>query len=310
MSRVIVIGSANTDLTVRVQDLPVQGQTVKGWGFQVYYGGKGANQALAALRCGVEVLFITRIGTDGYGTEMARHLKDSGLTADGIYPDDQHPGGLALIQIDSRGNNQITVVPGSNDCLSPADVQACEQWFTPGSILLTQLEIPMYTVIAGLELAKSRDMTCILNPAPYAPIPAKALAATDIITPNQGEAAALTGIDSKSPADLEQGLRSLFNQGPHAAIVTLGQDGAMLVTKEDKRHLPSFAVQAVDTVGAGDAFNGVLAAALARRCSLDSAVRLACAAGALATTKLGAQESLPGKSEVEALAGLQFDQRA
>jgi ribokinase len=168
----------------------------------------------------------------------------------------------------------------------------------------------MPTVIAGLELAKSRDMTCILNPAPYSPIPAKALAATDIITPNQGEAAALTGIDSKSSSDLGQGLKSLFNQGPQSTIVTLGQAGVMLVNEEGEHRIASFAVQSVDSVGAGDAFNGVLAAALARRCSLDSAIRLACAAGALATTKRGAQESMPGKSEVEALAGLQFDQRA
>lgn len=310
MSRVIVIGSANTDLTVRVQNLPHEGETVKGWGFQVFYGGKGANQALAALRCGVEVLFIARIGTDAYGRDLARHLKNAGLPATGLFPDQQHPAGLAMIQIDSRGNNQITVVPGSNDCLSSADVQACEQWFTSGSVLLTQLEIPMSTVIAGLELAKSRGMTCILNPAPYAPIPAKALAAMDIITPNQGEAAALTGADPNCSSDLERGLKGLFNQGSKSAIVTLGQAGVMLITKESTKQVPSFAVQAVDTVGAGDAFNGVLAAALARRRDLNTAVRLACAAGALATTKAGAQASLPEQTEIEALAGLQLDQRA
>lgn len=309
MSRVIVVGSANTDLTVRVQNLPREGETVTGWDFQVSYGGKGANQALAALHCGAEVLFIARIGTDTYGRDLARHFKKSGLPGSGMYAQDGHPAGLALIHVDSQGHNQITVVPGSNDYLSPADVQACADWFTSGSVLLTQLEIPISTVTAGLELAKSRGMTCILNPAPYFPIPAKALAATDIMTPNLGEAAALTGVDCTSPSDLEPEIRHLFNQGPHTAIITLGQDGVMVCNQEGKRQIPSFPVQAVDTVGAGDAFNGALAAALARGCNLDSAVRLACAAGALAATKTGAQSSLPGQLEVEALASLQFRQR-
>jgi len=309
MSRVIVIGSANTDLTVRVQNLPRKGETVTGWDFQVSYGGKGANQALAALRCGVEVLFITRIGTDTYGRDLARHLQEAGLPGAGMYAQDGHPAGLALIQVDSGGNNQITVVPGSNGCLSPADVQACAEWFTSGSVLLTQLEIPMSTVTAGLELAKSRGMTCILNPAPYLPIPAKALAATDILTPNQGEAAALLGVDLRSPLDLGPGIRGLFTQGPQTAIITLGQDGTMVFNKDGKKHIPPFPVQAVDTVGAGDAFNGALAAALVQRCSLDSAVHLACAAGALAATKTGAQSSLPGQLEVESLASLQFGQK-
>ena len=309
MSRVIVLGSANTDLTVRVENLPLPGQTVKGWNFQVYYGGKGANQAMAALRCGVEVLFLARIGTDAYGRDLTRHLQEAGLPPAGIYNDHQQPAGLALIQVDAQGNNQITVIPGSNDFLSPADVQACAHWFTPDAVLLTQLEIPMPTVIAGLELATSRGMTTILNPAPFAPLPAKALAATDILTPNQGEAAALCGLDPDSRSDMDQGMNDLLGQGPETIIVTMGQTGALVATQEGRRLVPSFAVQAIDTVGAGDAFNGALAAALARGCSLDTAVSLACAAGALATTKAGAQNSLPGHLEVEALAGLQFDQQ-
>jgi ribokinase len=306
MSRVIVVGSANTDLTVRVQTLPSSGETVIGHDLRIFFGGKGANQALAALRCGAEVLLLARIGTDHYGRELAQHLTDSGLPAAGILTDEGHPSGLAFILIEANGNNQITVVPGSNQHLTPADINTCADWFTPGSVLLTQLEIPLPTVAAALELAKSSNMTTILNPAPYAPLPAHVLAKTDILTPNQAEAEALSSGKVKNKEEIAQKMRTIIPQGPKNIIVTLGSDGALLVSMDRQEHIPAYPVQAVDTVGAGDAFNGVLAAALANGWSIGRAVRLASAAGALATTKSGAQDSLPSHTEVEDLSGLQL----
>jgi ribokinase len=306
MNRVIVAGSANTDLTVQVQHLPSGGETIIGRDFRTFFGGKGANQALAALRCGADVLLIARIGTDHYGRDLARHLTDSGLPAAGMYTDNEHAAGLAFILIEPGGNNQITVVPGSNHFLSPADVQACRDWFTPGSVLLTQLEIPIPAAAAALELAKSCRMTTILNPAPFTPLPAHVLAATDILTPNQGEAAALCSAESAGIDDLTRHIGDILSQGPTAVVVTLGRDGCLLVSRDKQEHIPAYPVQAVDAVGAGDAFNGALAAALASGCAMDNALRLAGAAGALAATKPGAQDSLPVKAEVENLAGVSF----
>ncbi|MFO7877954.1 MAG: ribokinase [Desulfovermiculus sp.] len=307
MNRVIVAGSANTDLTVQVQHLPSRGETIIGRDFRTFFGGKGANQALAALRCGAEVLFICKIGTDHYGQDLARHLKDSGLPAAGIFSDDEHPSGMAFILIEPGGNNQITVVPGSNHYLSPADVQACRDWFTPGSVLLTQLEIPIPAAAAALELAQSCRMTTILNPAPFTPLPVHVLDATDILTPNQGEAAALCSAESAEIHDLTRHIGDILSQGPTAVVVTLGRDGCLLMSRDKQEHIPAYTVQAVDAVGAGDAFNGALAAALASGCTMDKALRLAGAAGALAATKPGAQDSLPVKAEVEGLAGVSFD---
>ncbi|MFP4035588.1 MAG: ribokinase [Desulfovermiculus sp.] len=309
MSRVIVAGSANTDLTVQVQNLPAGGETIIGRDFRIFFGGKGANQALAALHCGAEVLLIARIGTDHYGRDLARHLTDFGLPAAGLYIDDDHAAGLAFILIEPGGNNQITVVPGSNHYLSPADVRACRDWFTPGSILLTQLEIPMPTVAAALEQAKSCSMTTILNPAPYTSLSEHILAAADILTPNQGEAAALCSTESAERDDLTRHIGDILSQGPTAVVVTLGRDGCLLVSRDKQEHIPAYPVRAVDAVGAGDAFNGALAAALASGCPMDNALRLAGAAGALAATKPGAQDSLPVKAEVENLAGVCFGEQ-
>ncbi|WP_051564330.1 ribokinase [Desulfovermiculus halophilus] len=306
MNRVIVVGSANTDLAVRVENLPSKGETVMGRDLTFFFGGKGANQALAALRCGADVLLIARIGTDHYGQRLARHLKDSGLPAAGIAADDEHPAGLAFILVEPGGDNQITVVPGSNQHLSPADVRACADWFAPGSVLLTQLEIPMDTAAAALELAKSCAMTTILNPAPFAPLSRSILAATDILTPNQGEAVALCDSAEDIMQDPSQHLAPVLDLGPKEIIITLGQDGALRVTRKRQLHIPASPVRAVDTVGAGDAFNGALAAAMAHGCSMQNALRLAGAAGALTAATPGAQEALPSQEDIEVLAGVRF----
>ncbi len=306
MSRVIVLGSANTDLNVRVPQLPGPGETVQGSSFQALFGGKGANQALAALYSGAEVFFLARIGTDHYGQTLAKHLQDAGLPVQGLIRDPEQPAGLAFILVDSQGQNQIVVAPGSNHCLSAEDVRDFADWFSPDSILLVQLEIPLQSVAAGLKLAKSRGMTTILDPAPYQPLSADILADVDILTPNLAEAAALAGTEPQALQETEHTLQNLISQGPQKVILTLGQEGALLLDSAGREYLPAFQVQARDTVAAGDAFNGSLAAALCKGKSLSQAVRLANAAGALCATKPGAQAALPSEIEIEELAGIRF----
>jgi ribokinase len=308
MNRVLVLGSANTDLTVQAPRLPAAGETVGGGEFAAFYGGKGANQALAALRCGLEVELIARIGTDPFGRNLAQHLLQSGLPEEGLFLDPDLPGGVALIVVDLEGNNQIVVAPGSNGSLSPEDVNASEHLFTPGSVFLTQLEIPLETVTRGLELAKSRDMTTILNPAPFVPLDSRILHSTDILTPNESEAAGLTEADPEDRRKVLSGLQGLLDQGPGNVLLTMGSEGVQVVGRDGCQHIPAHPVHPVDTVGAGDAFNGVLAAGLAAGLPLLKAARLAAAAGALCTTRRGAQESLPGREEIQDLCGLSFDQ--
>lgn len=306
MSRVIVLGSANTDLNVRVKKLPGPGETVQGSGFQALFGGKGANQALAALYSGADVFFLARIGTDHYGQALAQHLLDAGLPDQGLIRDKEQTAGLALILVDSQGQNQIVVVPGSNHCLGADDVLAFADWFAPGSILLVQLEIPLKSVAAGLKQAKSRGMTTILDPAPYQPLSAEILADTDILTPNQSEAAALAGTDPEDLQETEETLQGLISKGPQKLILTLGRQGVLLLSSAGREYLPAFKIQARDTVAAGDAFNGSLAAALCKGRPLSQAMRLASAAGALCATRPGAQAALPGQAEIEELAGIRF----
>jgi len=308
MNRVVVLGSANTDLTVRAPRLPAAGETVGGGEFAALYGGKGANQALAALRCGLEAFLIARIGTDPFGRSLSQHLLQSGLPDEGLFLDPDHPGGVALIVVDLEGNNQIVVAPESNGYLSPEDVNASEHLFTPGSVFLAQLEVPLETVTRGLELAKSRGMTTILNPAPFVPLDRRIVHSTDILTPNQAEAAGLTGSDPRDRSAVLKGLRALIALGPKNVLMTLGSEGVHLVGREGTELLPAYPVSPVDTVAAGDAFNGALAAGLAAGLPLSKAVRLASAAGALCTTRRGAQESLPFRDEIENLCGLSFDQ--
>jgi ribokinase len=305
MSKVIVLGSANTDLSLQVPRLPRPGETLQGSGFQSSFGGKGANQALAALYSGAETLLLARIGTDCYGQALFKHLQHSGLPAAGLIRDQEQPAGLALIQVDSQGNNQIVVVPGSNQNLSPADVEAFCHCFSPGDILLVQLEIPLQTVAAGLELAKSRGLSTILDPAPYQPLPAEILANVDILTPNQPEAAALAGADPDDLQALESSLQALLWE-EQTLILTLAGEGSLIIDKKGRQHLPAFQIQARDSVAAGDAFNGALAAALTRGSSTSRAMRLAGAAGALCASRPGAQAALPSQAEIEELAGIRF----
>jgi ribokinase len=301
MPKVVVIGSANVDLTVRVDRLPEPGETVSGGEFYTSFGGKGANQAVAALRAGAEVRFSAKVGHDQNGDAIIRNLEGLGVTAEGILRDTSLPSGVALIMVDRAGNNAIAVAPGSNRAFTEQDIHRAEEALSWGEVLLIQLEIPQPAVSEALYLAKAHDLVTILNPAPAHSVPREILSLVDILTPNETEAALLTGMRVEGPEQAARAGKELMELGCAQVITTLGKDGCCWVGKDIARVFPSFQVIGVDSTAAGDAFNGALACAIAEGRSMDEAIRFASAAGALTVTRKGAQDSLPAKDEIARL---------
>ncbi len=254
---------------------------------------------MAAARLGAEVALISRVGDDDFGTRAVEGYQRDGIDARFIKADPSAPSGVALIVVEKGGENRIIVVPGANGNLSPQDVRAAEEVIAEAQALLVQLEIPLETVEEALALGAKHNLITILNPAPARPVSDAILKHVRILTPNEVEASVLTGLSIDSREEAENAARMLLAQGPEVVIVTLGAEGALLVTEQEATLVPGCAVEAVDTTAAGDAFNGGLAVALARGDSLRDAVRYGCAAGALSVTKLGAQPSLPAVEEVE-----------
>jgi ribokinase len=298
---ILVIGSANVDFTVKVERLPQVGETVSGGDFLLSYGGKGANQALAAHKAGAPVFMIAKLGRDANGELLYQQLIASGLKAQGLLRDAEVASGVALIMVDSQGHNLIATAPGSNQRLTVADIQALEADACVGRILLTQLETPLETVEYGLRRALEAGMTTILNPAPGRLLTPDVLALPHIITPNETEASLLSDVPITGLDTARRAGERLLTLGCRTVIVTLGAQGALLVQQGEVRHFPPFPVTPIDTTAAGDAFNGVLAAALLEGRGLDEAILRANAAGALCVTKRGAQEALPMRQEIEAL---------
>ncbi len=301
--RVVVIGSANMDLIATVPRLPGRGETIAGATFSQAPGGKGANQAVAAARLGAEVRFIGCVGDDDYGRELMRSLREAGVNAAGVKVSGRARTGVALIAVERGGQNQIVVATGANAELSPEDVAAAESVIASAQAVLLQLEVPMATVAAAVALARRHGVRCVLNPAPApsAP-PPRELRAVDVICPNEFEAAALTGVVADSLDGAREQVRHLLADGPSLAVVTLGVRGAMAGERGGEMwHTPAFPVEAVDATAAGDAFVAALTVALCEGRGAREAVAFAASAGALATTRPGAQPSLPSREEVECL---------
>ena len=309
-ARVAVVGSLNVDLVFTASRRPGAGETLQGTAFDVYSGGKGANQALAAARAGGLVSLVGRTGDDPFGAQLRAALEADGVDLRHTGVDADAGTGVAGIVVQPDGSNSIVVVSRANGRLGPADVARAAGAIQEAAVLLLQLETPLAAAVAAARLASEAGRTVVLNPAP-APMPgpgteaelfADLLRLTDIVVPNETEARQLTGIAADSPAGAAGAGRALLEGGPRAALITLGDRGAVLIEagREDVA-LPPFDVHVVDTTAAGDAFCGALAVALAEGQSLPLAARFAAAAGALAVTVAGAGPSLPRRQEIERL---------
>ena len=300
--RISILGIFAADLTFLTPRLPAWGETVLGAGFRTGPGGKGSNQALAAARLGGDVGLIARVGRDAFG-EMARSLHaEAGTDLADLSVSATHPTGTAAIIVDAaRGENAIIVVPGAAGTLAEADITAAEPRIAASAIFLTQLELPLPVARAGLTLARRHGARTILNPAPAAALDDGMLALADILTPNETEAGALAGMAIETVADAERAARALRTRGVGSVIVTLGANGALVCTARATTHIPAVATgRVIDTTGAGDAFNGALAVALAEGASLEDATRFGAAAAGLAVTRPGAAPPLT-RAEITAL---------
>ncbi|MBQ1655985.1 MAG: ribokinase [Bacteroidales bacterium] len=300
MKKIIVVGSSNVDLTVRVRRLPLPGETIRGATLLRTNGGKGANQAVAAARLGADVVFITCLGNDASGGMLSAQFAADGIDTSCIKLS-ATPTGTALIFVDDNAENCIAVAPGSNNDLLPADIDAARSTMEGASYLLVQLVIPMPTVVRAVELAHSLGIKTIMNPAPMNPVPEDLFSRIWLITPNQTEAEQLTGVHVESEDDAARAAEVLFAKGVKNVIVTMGSKGSLVCTPEGREFVPSRKVKAIDTTGAGDVYHGALVAALSQGKSLIEAARVATLASSIAVTRMGAQTSAPYANEIESL---------
>jgi ribokinase len=302
---ILVLGSINTDLVLRGPRLPNPGETVIGGEFYRAAGGKGANQAVAAARAAIShrVTLLGAVGNDAFGHDSLAGFANDRINTQHIRVVPDASTGVALILVDDRGENLISVASGANATLTPGDVDALpDELFSRSNVFLVCLESPLATVEAGLRRASAHGLLTILNPAPVSDIePTRALLTlVDILVPNRGEAAALAGVQGNTGADLAEIARRLQSLGCSRVVITLGSEGCLVVDDFVSR-VPPIAVTPVDTTAAGDAFCGALAVALAEQKSLVDAARFATCAAAISVTRRGAQPSLPTRAEIDAM---------
>jgi ribokinase len=298
--KVVVIGGANYDYLAQGSKLPGPGQTVQGTLFQEAAGGKGANQAVAAARLGADVTFISCVGSDERGQAILAALAAEAIELAFVRQEPTAATGLALIHVDESGQKQILVAPGANEQLSVADVLPAADAIAGARVLLAQLEVPLPTVMAALRLARQAGVQTVLDAAPPTPLDDDFLSLVDVLRANADEIEALTGIKVKDRQSARAAIDQVRARGVSAAVVQAGDEGNLLVGAQGERWLPLLEVNNIDSTGAGDAFAGALATALARGQALKEAADLANTAAALATTRFGAQASLPQLQEVEA----------
>jgi ribokinase len=298
---IVVVGSLNADLVVRTPRFPVPGETITGTGFAVFSGGKGANQAVAAARLGGRVAMIGRVGRDDQGRTLRSGLEAAGVDAEAVQGDEGAATGVAVITIDAAGQNEIVLAPGANARLTPADVERSRSLIQGASVLLLQLEVPLETVEAAARVARGAGVQVILDPAPARPEAAALLPLVDFVTPNENELRVLAGTlpGPTTADDATHLLRSLIARGARTAIAKLGPAGAVALRAEEHLVWPGYAVDAVDTTAAGDAWNGAFAVALAEGQGLHEAGAFANAAAAISVTRAGAQPSMATRDEVE-----------
>ena len=297
---VVVFGSVNMDLVARVPRFVRAGETILGDRFSTVPGGKGANQAVAVARLDVPVRMVGRVGQDAFGRALLDALAAQGVDTAEVQA---VPGssGVAVIEVEVSGENRITVIPGANGSVGVSDLERLDAALEGAAVLLLQLEVPLSVVVAAARLARARGVTVVLDPAPATELPAELYTLTDLITPNASEAAALVGFPVQSPGDAIRAAGVLRARGVPEVLIKRGAEGVLWAGSGAVQVLPAFPVEAIDTVAAGDAFNGGLAAALSEGCPLPEAISWGLATAALSVTRPGAQDSLPSRTEVEAL---------
>lgn len=297
---VIIFGSINMDLVVRTPRLPAPGETLTGHSFETVPGGKGANQAVAVARLGIPATMVGRVGSDSFGQTLLQGLHRDGIDCDRLLIDSSTHSGVAMIAVDDQSENNIIVIPGANGNVGEADVDRLRSVLSGARVLLLQLEVPLTAVIAAAQAAKQAGVTVILDPAPaQSDLPEALYPLIDILTPNQVETSQLVGFAVEGLETAKKAAIVLQQRGVQTVITKLGKLGALCVTPSESFQIPVFPVQAVDTVAAGDAFNGGLAAGLAAGLALNEATTQAAAVAALSVTKAGAQPSLPTRADLD-----------
>ncbi len=302
-ANVTVMGIFALDLAFRSPRLPVWGETVVGSGLQVGPGGKGSNQAVAAARLGANTTFLSKIGADAFGEIALRTYQDAGVNTDFLVrAEDEAMGAAAILVQEDSGENAIVVCPGAAETLTKQEIDRAEERIAASACFLTQFELPIVLVEYALALARRRGVTTILNPAPGLPCPDSLLALCDYVTPNEGEAEALTGMRVSTIEEAEAAAEQLMERGAGHAVITLGARGALVKSATISQHIEAFnAGRVVDTTGAGDAFNAGFAVALAQGKGLVAAAQFGCAVAGISVTRHGTSPSMPRREEVDAL---------
>jgi ribokinase len=298
-SLIVVVGSANVDLTTFNDVFPRPGETIFGKKFDLGFGGKGANQAVAARLCGANVGIVAKVGRDLFGPATVKNFEAQGIDASHVRIAEGVSSGVAPIFVEPNGQNRIIVVKGANDLLSPEDVDAATPLLRKADTIVLQFEIPLRTVYHTVRFAKANGIRCIVNPAPAQPVDFKEAGAADYFIPNETEAEITTGIAVKSIEDAKKCAEFLLNKGMPRVVITLGQRGSLIAGSDGMEHIPAFKVQAVDTTGAGDAFIGSFAVFLGEGIPEKEALRRANLYAGLSTTRVGTQKSFCTRAEFE-----------
>jgi ribokinase len=298
-SFIAVVGSANVDLTTFNDAFPRPGETIFGKSFDLGFGGKGANQAVAARLCGAKVAMVAKVGNDLFGPATVKNFESLGIDATSISIADGVSSGVAPVFVDPSGQNRIIVIKGANDFLTPESVDAAAPLLRKADTMVLQFEIPLRTVYHAVQFAKTNGIQCIVNPAPAQPVEFELLRAADYFIPNESEAQAITGLPVHSAEEAKKCAEFLLGKGLRRVIITLGDRGCLLAGADGMELIPAFQVQSIDTTGAGDAFIGSFAVFLGEGIPEREALRRANLYAALSTTKIGTQKSFWGRPEFE-----------
>jgi len=299
--KIVVVGSCNTDMVIKADRLPVPGETILGGTFFMNPGGKGANQAVAASRMGGNVTLISKTGNDVFGKQSVMLYTAENIKTDFIYSDPKHPSGVALITVDSHGENCIVVASGANAYLIPSDIDKASAEIESSDLVLMQLEIPIETVEYVAEMATKKGIKVILNPAPARALSNSLLKNLYIIIPNKSEAEILSGIKVSDIESAKQAAQIISAKGVDIVVITLGSQGALIKENNEYHFVEAFKVDAVDTTAAGDTFCGSVCVGLSEGRTILDSVKMAAKAAALTVTRMGAQTSIPYRSELSSL---------